>query len=167
MNALLLSIGLFIFAWITHVLLWQIYTPKNQSLALIKIFIFVAVCFILLFPSWLVSTFSVPLLIGISMFYLGTLGCYLIVYTAVEETSPSLAIFWALQKNIQKGCTSKELAQVITDDTFIKPRINALRRDGILVQIAESSGHRLTSKGQKAAVIANLISKIFNIKRNA
>ena len=167
MNALLLSIGLFICAWIIHVLLWQIYTPKNQSLALIKIFIFVAVCFILLFPSWLVNTFSVPLLLGISMFYLGTLGCYLIVYTAVEETSPSLAIFWALQKNIQKGCTSDELAQVITDDTFIKPRINALRRDGILVLNADIRGHQLTSKGQKAAAIANLISKIFNIKRNA
>ena len=81
--------------------------------------------------------------------------------------SPSLAIFWALQKNSLNGCTREELSSVITDDNFIKPRIEALKRDAILEQKVDFSGYKLTSKGKKVAKVTIFIAKVFNIQGNA
>jgi hypothetical protein len=143
------------------------HTPKNQSLALIKIYCLIPTIFSILFYSWLNKNFSLTELLGVAFFYIGALGCYLILYTAVEETSPSLAIFWALQKNSTIGCTREQLSSVITDDNFIKPRIEALKRDGILEQITDLPIQKLTPKGRKAAKVTIFIAKVFNIQRNA
>lgn len=100
-----------------------------------------------------------------SLLYFGLVGCYLIAYTAIEETSPSLAIFSVLQESAGNGCTSEVLSNVITDTNFIKPRLDALKRDGILEAV--NGGYILTPRGKKAAYLSNLISKAFNVKKNA
>lgn len=102
---------------------------------------------------------------GMALLYLGAVGCYLIAYTAIEETSPSLAIFGALQAAGSAGCSLEELSTVITDSNFVKPRLDALRRDGILVAAAD--GYVLSPRGKRAAQLAMLVSRVFNIENNA
>lgn len=166
MVALLSSLGLFAFAWLLHLLWWRWRLPPNHTVALLVVFAAAPLIAVLLWmacgsPHW-VGLRNIP---GMALLYLGAVGCYLIAYTAIEETSPSLAIFDTLQAVGDAGCTSEELSSVITDSNFIKPRLDALRRDGILVAAAD--GYILSQRGKKAAQLAMLVSRMFNIEKNA
>jgi hypothetical protein len=96
-----------------------------------------------------------------ALFYLGAAGCYLITYAGIEETSPSLVIIRALERAGAKGCTKDELARLITDERFVQPRFQALKRDGLVV-----SGH-LTPAGLRVARLSVLLAKVFNIHESA
>jgi hypothetical protein len=166
MSALLSSFALFAFAWVLHVLWWRVSLPRHQMGALLGVF---ALAPVLAGALWL--AFGRPALVmlqdlpGIGMFYLGGLGCYLIAYTGVEETSPSLAAMQALQDAGPAGCSPEELSSVITDSNFVKPRIDALKRDGMLA--AADGGFVLTPRGKQAARMSLLLSRIFNIRDHA
>lgn len=166
MAALLSSLGLFAFAWLLHLLWWRCRLPRNHTAGLLVVFAAAPPIATLLWlacgsPHW----FGLQDLPGMALLYLGAVGCYLIAYTAIEETSPSLAIFSALQAAGSAGCTREQLSAVITDSNFIKPRLDALRRDGILEVVAD--GCILSPRGKKAAQLAMLVSRLFNIEKNA
>jgi hypothetical protein len=166
MSALLSSLALVAFAWVLHVLWWRISLPRHQMGALLGVF---ALAPVLAGVLWLVigrPAFVLPQdLPGVAMFYAGALGCYLIAYTGVEETSPSLAAMQALQDAGPAGCSPEELSSVITDSNFVKPRIDALKRDGMLA--AAEGGFVLTPRGRKAARLSLLLSRLFNIRAHA
>ncbi|MDZ4799037.1 MAG: hypothetical protein SGI92_12800 [Bryobacteraceae bacterium] len=166
MAALLSSLGLFGFALLLHLIWWRCRLPRNHTLALLVVFAVTPLIAILLWfaggSPYLVGIRDIP---GMALLYLGAVGCYLIAYTAIEETSPSLAIFSALQAAGSAGCSREELSAVITDSNFIKPRLDALRRDGILV--AAGNGYILSPRGEKAARLAMLVSRLFNVEKNA
>lgn len=166
MAALLSSLGLFGFAWLLHLMWWRWRLPRNHTGALLVVFAAAPLIAALLWMAsggshW-VGLRDIP---GMALLYLGAVGCYLIAYTAIEETSPSLAIFGTLRAAGDAGCTREELSGVITDGNFIKPRLDALRRDGILVAAAD--GHTLSPRGKKAAHLAMLVSRMFSIEKNA
>jgi hypothetical protein len=71
----------------------------------------------------------------------------------------------ALQDAGPAGCSPGELSTVITDDNFVKPRIDALKRDGMLAAVA--GGYVLTRRGKQAARLSLLLSRIFNIRAHA
>lgn len=166
MAALLSSLGLFAFAWLLHLLWWRWRLPRNHTGALLVVYAAAPFAAILLWMAcgspYIVGLRDLP---GMALLYLGAVGCYLIAYTAIEETSPSLAIFSALQAAGTAGCTREDLSAVITDSNFIKPRLDALRRDGILETVAD--GCILSPRGKKAAQLAMLVSRLFNIEKNA
>lgn len=166
MAALLSALGLFVLAWLLHLLWWRLRLPANHTGALLLLF---AATPVLAAGLWLGA--GAPRLIGladipgIALLYMGAVGCYLIAYTAIEETSPSLAVFAALQAAGGAGCSREDLSTVVTDSNFIKPRLDALRRDGILQSAGD--GCVLSPRGEKAARLAVAIARAFNIGRNA
>ncbi len=166
MAALLSSLGLFGFAWLLHLLWWRWRLPRNHTGALLVVFAVAPPIATLLWIACggphLIGFRDLP---GMALLYLGAAGCYLIAYTAIEETSPSLAIFGTLRAAGSAGCSRDELSAVITDGNFVKPRLDALRRDGILV--AAGDGYVLSQRGKKAAHLAMLVSRIFNVEKNA
>ena len=166
MSALLSAFALFGFAWLLHLVWWRISLPRHQMGALLAVF---ALTPLLAVALWLVvgrpAFVMLQDLPGIAMFYAGGLGCYLITYTGIEETSPSLAAMQALQDAGAAGCSPDELSSVITDSNFVMPRLEALRRDGMLVAV--HGGFVLTPRGKQAAQISLLLSRIFNIRVHA
>ena len=166
MSALLSSFALFGVAWIAHVVWWRYNLPRHQTRALVVVFTaapLVAGClWVASGRPELIELHDLP---GIAMFYLGAIGCYLIAYTAVEETSPSLTIIRTLEAAGNTGCSLEELSSVITESNFVKPRLEALRRDGMVT--AADGGFVLTRRGRQAAQTALLLSRIFNIQENA
>ena len=166
MAALLSALGLFGFAWLLHLLWWRLRLPRNHTGALMLLFAGTPPLAVLL---WVAGGVPLPIgledIPGVALLYMGAVGCYLIAYTAIEETSPSLAVFAALRASGGAGCSREELSMVVTDSNFIKPRLDALRRDGILETSA--NGCVLSPRGKKAAWLAVTIARVFNIGRNA
>lgn len=166
MSALLSSFALFAFAWLLHLAWWRIRLPGHQMGALLVVF---ALAPLLAGILWLVAgqpaLFMAQDLPGIALFYSGGLGCYLITYTGIEETSPSLAAMQALLDAGTAGCSPDELSAVVTDENFVMPRLEALRRDGMLK--ASQGGSVLTSRGKRAAQLSLLLSRVFNIRSHA
>ncbi len=166
MSALLSTFALLAFAWVLHVLWWRVSVPGHQMGALVAVF----ACAPLLAGALWLAAGGPPVVMpqdlpAMALFYAGGFGCYLIAYTGVEETSPSLAIMQALEESGPAGCVPAELSSVITDSNFIKPRIDALKRDGMLAP--SGGGFVLTPRGRKAAGTSLLLSRIFNIQSNA
>lgn len=166
MHALLSAFALFAFAWLLHLAWWRISLPRHQMGALVGVF---ALAPVLAGLIWLACGQPAVVMLqdlpGIAMFYAGGLGCYLITYTGIEETSPSLAAMQALQDAGELGCSPEDLSTVITDSNFVKPRIDALKRDGMLA--AAGGGFVLTARGKQAARMSLLLSRIFNIRNHA
>lgn len=140
--------------------------PRRQLAALAGVFIAVPtlaglVCAAGGLPSFL-QLAEIP---GILALYGGAAFCYLIVYTGIEQTSPSLVIVRALESAGQQGCAREELASLITEDLFLQPRLEALALDGLLV--ARDGGWTLTGQGRKAARMATVFAQFFRIRESA
>ena len=164
--ALIVSLALIAVAWVLHVVWWRFRLPRHPIEALLLVF---AVTPLVMAGIWIASgsptLVSMSELPGIMAFYLGAAGCYLITYTGVEQTSPSLVIIRALEAAGEKGCSKEELSAVITGESFIRPRLAALKRAGML--ISASGGFVLTSRGRRAAQFALIFSRVFNIGESA
>jgi hypothetical protein len=164
--ALLTSLVIFAFAWAVHLLWWRSRPPRHHMSALSSVFIgtpvLVAVIWVAVGRPAIVSITDLP---AVAIFYVGASACYMIAYTAVEETSPSLGIIQALQTAGSAGCSFQELCEVIAQGDFVKRRTDALRRDEMI--IAADGGFLLTPRGRLAACAASLIARIFNIQKNA
>ena len=162
MTAFLISLALFLLAFGLHVIWWRWRLPRHHTAALLFMF---GLAPLIGFALWYVAgsrpALSWAELPGMALFYLGAAGCYLITYAGIEETSPSLVIIRALERAGAKGCTKDELAGLITDERFVQPRFQALKRDGLVV-----SGH-LTPAGLRVARLSVLLAKVFNIHESA
>jgi len=153
-------------AWVVHLIGWRLRRPRHHTAALLLIFLVVpaAAIGLVLAAGW---SLRIPPtdLPGMALFYLGAVGCYLIVYAGVEETSPSLVVIRALERAGSAGCRREELAALVDDDSFVRPRIAALQRDGLVA--LEAAGGRLTPAGRRAARAAVALAAILNIHDRA
>lgn len=164
MATLLIAVGLFLSAIAAHVVIWRFRVPRNQTRCLLLIFALAPL--LLCAAAAAKSPFAPRTLLakdvaGIALFYLGAVGCYLITYAGVEETSPSLKLIRALEAAGGDGCTREDLAELITEEHFIEPRLRSLKSQRIIAETAE--GIKLTSRGTRIARSAALLSGVFRI----
>lgn len=163
MAALTFALGLFAAAWLAHLAWWRLSLPRHHTLALLIVFsatpVVAAGMWLAIGTPALVPMGAIP---GMLALYAGATGCYLITYSGVEQTSPSLSIVRALQAAGGKGCSRDELGRLVTEDVFVKPRLEALRNDGLLA--ASGAGYVLTARGHRAARIALVFTRAFNIR---
>ena len=166
MTALIVSLVLVVGAWLLHVVWWRFRLPRHHTGALLLVFaatpLVMSVIWIASGSPPLVSLYELP---SITALYLSAAGCYLITYAGVEHTSPSLVIIRALEAAGEKGCLKKEFAAVVTESNFVKPRLEALKRAGMLT--STSGGFVLTSLGKRAAQLALMCSRVFNIRESS
>lgn len=169
MIALAATLALLVLAWTVHLVWWRTSVPRRQTRALMLTFAVVPMAVATL---WVASAIDLPLrlaeLPGMALLYATATGCYLITYAGVEETSPSLAVIRRLQAAGEGGCSREELSVVITADNFVQPRLEALRRDGLVVEAGSGlNGFVLSARGRRAARAATAIARVFRIRGNA
>lgn len=71
---------------------------------------------------------------------------YLIVYAAVEEDSPSMAmVYFAAQTSVE-GRAREEFRQVLRDDLLFGERVSAMRREG-WIEEGDGGALRLSRRG--------------------
>ena len=166
MVAFLTAFGLLFASFAVHVVLWRVRVPRSQSSALLLIFLIVPVT--IGAAMWTGARFQMtPAIsgwhwVGIFVFQAGATLSYLVIYTGIEEESPSLVIIRALGR---AGCARSELAALVTEERFVQPRLRSLGSGGF-VDLADG-GRRLTRKGQQTARAATILAGIFNIRDSA
>jgi hypothetical protein len=77
--------------------------------------------------------------------YISLLASYLIVFTGVEELSPSLLLINLMKKNPSKGIAYSELVKEFEKFNFIDSRILGLCKGGVILIKGEKV--ELTTKG--------------------
>jgi hypothetical protein len=63
------------------------------------------------------------------------------------------------------GCSTEELATLFTEELLLRPRLELMRRDHLLVAV--NGGRVLTSRGRRAALVASFVSRLFNVREVA
>ena len=147
-------------AWLVHAGWWRSRPPARQLRALAALFGLVPLV-ALPFLHYGVSAAEIPAVLAL---YAGAAASYLILYTGIEQISPTLVIVRALAR-AQGGCSEAELAEVLTDDLFVRPRMQALVLDGILAPTA--GGWVLTPRGYRTARIAGMLARMFRLQEAA
>lgn len=163
MTALITPIALIGAAWLAHLVWWRIRLPEFQIRALVIVFAVVpvvaCVVWLALAPAAGPSTEEMP---AVLLLYGSAAACYLIVYTGIEETSPTLLIVRHIARAQDRGCSSEELADVISQGKLLFPRLLALERDGLITRV--SGGWALTARGRRAAQTAQILARSFAIR---
>src|SRR5260221_9680864 len=166
MQALLTSLALFGIAWLAHAAWWRMRPPRRHSASLVALFGAIALAALLVAPAlpvhWVPAAAEIPAVLAL---YFGAAASYLIVYTGIEQTSPTVVLIRALEAAGGRGCTGEELSRVLTDDLFVRPRLEALVLHGVVV--AAPGGWSLTPRGRRAARAAALLAALFRIRENA
>jgi hypothetical protein len=169
MSALLTAVGFILFAFAVQVVVWRVGPPRNHLRALLAIFVLSAAAGIILlvvtgvfFHRPLLPLSQVP---GVALCDLGAIACYLVIYTGVEDASPSLILLRTLEAAGDRGCRREELAALFTEDRLVRPRLDGLKRDSFVV--ASGAGYALTPRGLRMARTAALLARIFRIHESA
>ncbi len=156
---LLIFISLFL-----NIIIWNIKIPKNHSLSILFIFLIIYIVF--LFTNFFNISFlifhrlSLVELIHITIFYFMFLFTYLVAYTSVDKDSPTMMIVMQVFNSGRSGLNNNELKKSISNDKFIKTRIDSLLESNLIFY--KENKYMITKKGKFSISIMFLIHKIIN-----
>ena len=130
------GVGLFVVAFVIHLVWWRIKLPYRQLPTLFKWFLlFFPIGFGALKafgfwpPTWLLS----PATAVVALLYFSLTITYVITYSALEADSPTLSLMrWISQK--PDGATEADLETFMASRPFIQARLKALDADGMTVR---------------------------------
>lgn len=164
MHLALFSAALFLFAFAVHWLIWRIRIPRRQTPALLLVFVGtlpVGLIAIIVVPALHAPVTSGPALVLVSLFHISAAFVYIILYSALEEQSPTLSLVKFVADARQAGRTRAELHAHLEAIQTLQSRLEAMLRDGL---ICETEGvYRLTSKGQSWARVFRWWRGVLNI----
>jgi hypothetical protein len=99
--------------------------------------------------------------VRILLFYVSCALVYVVLYSAIESRSPSLAIVSYVASCGSAGCAEADLADHITDDEGISARIAAMKATQMIVVSDEQC--TLTPAGRRWAELFEFASVIFRL----
>jgi hypothetical protein len=162
---ILISFVVFFSAFVTHIVIWKIRLPLNEIRMLVILFLlyplFPFLFYHLICPKHYLE-FEPSLII---IFHTLASICYFITYTGIQEKSPSLVIFRAVQKKGSLGLTYRDLMKNLMEESFIERRINFLLKEEYI--FIKDRNLRLTNKGKRIVSLSNFILKIFSLLKVA
>ncbi|MEX1049870.1 MAG: hypothetical protein WED15_10100 [Akkermansiaceae bacterium] len=142
MSVLFFGFGALAAAFIVQVLLVRCLQPRNHAAVIVAVFGTFSLLALLLFvvlqrgdvdglPLW-ADTARLALMLGsLSL-------AYIAVYSAIEDDSPSMAMVKMAWQAGGRGCTEADFRTVMNDHLFLDQRIEAMKRDGWVVQSGDA-----------------------------
>jgi hypothetical protein len=127
------AFGLFLTAFLIHLLWWRIRLPKRQLPTLLKwsvLFFPLGLGGLNLCGQWPASLFTSPATVVVGLLYFSLTITYVITYSALEGDSPTLSLMRWIARHPQ-GVSEKELESFIASRPFIEARLKALEADGL------------------------------------
>lgn len=154
---LLIAILMLLGAFSVHLVWWRIKMPKYATKALLILFIiFFIVC------ALFIELTGVELM-RLALLYTSCALVYIILYSAVEQQSPTLAIIHYIYRHGENGCNNDDLVSHVSPENEILNRLLQLEMSGWLV--CQKGTLYLTDKGRGFAKLFDLSSGVFGTKQ--
>jgi hypothetical protein len=151
-------------AFSVHVLLWRVFVPRRQFMALLLIFAFVPAAIIAaaaatgIPPAFRVAA---PDMFRLALFYVSCSLVYICLYSAIEIPSPTLTIVSVIADHGADGRSEQEIASALMQNDDVGLRIGAMVRSGLIT--VDRGFCRLTGKGRLLAGLFELASVVFGL----
>jgi hypothetical protein len=163
MRLFLAGLVLLLLAFFVHIVAWRVRLPRRPIPTLLGIFAATPLVVVPIYlaleplPAFTDASDTVRLL----LFYVSCALVYVVLYSAIESRSPSLAIVSHLASRGSVGCTEADFADRVTDDGGIGMRIAAMTAAQTIVV---SDGQcTLTPAGRRWAGLFEFASAIFRL----
>jgi hypothetical protein len=161
-----LAAALFACAFLAHWLVWRLRVPRRPILALLLIFLGAL-------PIGLAATDLGPPAwprpegfwqhLHIALFHVAMSLAYIVTYSALEESSPSLTLVAFVFAAGTRGRSREELYGLISDDAVVGSRFRALIRGGLIAD--EGGVYRLTPRGRRWAGLCRCIRLVLRLQK--
>jgi len=173
MNILIAGIFLFLMAFILHLLIWKVRIPDNpiKTITILFTSILLGGIFVLRYASLSNLIFESAALLSFSeclhvtLIFMSLLSVYYFVYGALTDESPSMFTMLNVAGMDEEGLSENELNELITDDLFIRPRMDYLV-DEKMVCLQEEK-YRLGSKGKNFIGMINFFQNLMKLSVKA
>lgn len=165
MHVVLFAVAVFSLAFLVHWLLWRLWRPRRQILALL--ILFMGLFPVVLLCAWLFPE-AIPWPEGlwqwlhVTLFYVAVSLAYIVVYSALEQDSPSLTVVAFVAAAGQKGRTMDELQALIPLDFIIGSRFDSMLHGGLIERAGEV--YQLTPKGRFWGRLFLLFRRMFKLR---
>ena len=131
MTVLLIGAGLLVASFLVQLVLWRSALPGSQTRALLVIFTLVPVCAAAAgFAAQRLPLLSAPELVRLALLYVSCMLAYIVLYSAIEMESPTLAIVSHLARHGTTGSSNAELFARFGSDDTLRSRIAAIEHGG-------------------------------------
>lgn len=166
MRVALFAVTLFLAAFFVHWLLWHIRLPKRHTATLLVVFMgSLAVAIVL--GAWVGDDAFWPQgfweWAQVAVFHVAVSLAYIVLYSGLEENSPSLTIYAFVAEAGGQGRVVDDVYGIITDDMFIHSRMRAMVRDGLLCE--RDGAFHLTPKGVVWARVFGVARSILSMNK--
>jgi hypothetical protein len=165
MQIILFAMVLFIAAFAIHWLLWRIWLPRRQVLCLFCLFegiFFVATCLICAVPHVALYFAGFWGWLQLAMFYEGAALAYIIIYSGLEQNSPSMTVVQFVAGAAEQGRSPQELYNLFGSQRLVDERIDSLLASKLIEP--KGAGYALTKQGLFWAQLFRAYRKLFHLE---
>jgi hypothetical protein len=99
----------------------------------------------------------------VALFFTAMALNYIVLYSALEEDSPSLTIVLHVAQAGSQGCSSEEVFGLIQDDLIVRSRLEAMLAANLVV--CDGGVYRLTTQGRKWARLFGLFRALLRLPK--
>jgi hypothetical protein len=164
MTVLLAGIGLLFLSFCAQLVFWRILVPGRQIRALLVIFFLVPLVVFgvvqLIGTPIALTALSPAEIVRLAIFYVSCALTYIVLFSAIEEQSPTLAIVSYVAKKSQ--CAGADLVDRFGKGQELSHRIELLARSEFVKH--EGDRYRLSPPGDRLAKLFDASSRLFGIE---
>ena len=161
MRLFLAGLLLLLLAFFVHIVAWRVRLPGRSIRALLYIFaatpLVVVPIYFAIAPAFADASGAVRIL----LFYVSCALVYVVLYSAIESKSPSLAIVSYVASCGSAGCAEADFAGHVVDDEGVSMRIAAMQAAQMIV--VGDGQCTLTPAGRRWAELFEFASHIFRL----
>ena len=163
MRLFLAGLLLLLLAFFVHIVAWRLRPPRRSIRALLCIFAATPLVVVPIYfavepsPAFIDASGAVRIL----LFYVSCALVYVVLYSAIESKSPSLAIVSYVASCGSAGCAEADFADHVVDDEGVSTRIAAMQAAQMIV--VGDGQCTLTPAGRRWAELFEFASHIFRL----
>lgn len=157
---LILTFGLLFLSFAIHVLWWRVRMPARTTNALLLVFF--CMPFIVVYGFHLQAAYTHTDMIRMGLLYTSCSLVYIILYSAIEQQSPTLRIIHFINHQGKSGCNNQSLISHLQANDEIKKRLELMEQGGWITPV--QNRWQLTKKGWRIAFLFENTAAIFGIK---
>ena len=162
LSVIFFGIGLFLTAFVIHILIWRIVKPSKQMLWLTIVFIVLPICGWIIFSTltgahsedgtgWTATPLNTFLILLLNLLLS---AAYIMSYPPIQAGCPSLKIILAVNASRAEGMTADAIHRIFSEDILVSERLEDLVNDGLIFVKRDTTGDDLLSLKNETIVIS-------------